>query len=102
MRPLSNGSKPSERGTLRIGIIGVGHIGGTLAGHFVRAGHEVVLSNSRGPETLEDLVSELGDGASAATAAEAARQGEVVVVSVPFGRIRDLPTEGFDGKVVVD
>lgn len=90
---------------MRIGIIGVGHIGGTLARHFVRAGHEVALSNSRGPDTLQDLVAELGELgelASAATAEDAARFGDVVVVSVPFGRYRELPTDGFAGKVVID
>lgn len=87
---------------MRIGIIGAGHIGGTLAGHFVRAGHEVAVSNSRGPETLEDLVAELGKGAQATTATDAARFGDVVVVSVPFGRYRELPTTGFAGKAVID
>jgi predicted dinucleotide-binding enzyme len=87
---------------MKIGIIGAGHIGATLAGHFVDAGHEVAVSNSRGPETLTGLVEQLGSGARAATAAEAARFGEVVVVSVPFGRFRELPTDGVAGKVVID
>ena len=87
---------------MRIGIIGAGHIGRTLAGHFVRAGHEVVVSNSRGPETLQDLVSELGARASAATPTEAARSGDVVVVCVPFGRFRELPADELAGKIVVD
>jgi predicted dinucleotide-binding enzyme len=87
---------------MRIGIIGAGHIGGTLARHFVDAGHEVAISNSRGPETLAGLVEQLGKGARALTAAEAARFGDVIVVSVPFGRYRELPTEGVSGKVVID
>jgi predicted dinucleotide-binding enzyme len=87
---------------MRIGIIGVGHIGGTLARHFVDAGHEVAVSNSRAPETLTGLVEELGDRAEATNPAEAARVGEVVVVSVPFARYRELPREGFAGKVVID
>ena len=87
---------------MRIGIIGAGHIGRTLAAHFVRAGHEVVLSNSREPETLKDLVAELGGGVSPSTAAEAARAGDVVVVSIPFGRLRELPADQLAGKVVVD
>jgi predicted dinucleotide-binding enzyme len=87
---------------MRIGIIGAGKIGGTLAGHFVRVGHEVAVSNSRGPDTLRDVVAEIGDRARATTAAEAARVGEVVVVSVPFGRYRELPTDGLAGKVVID
>jgi predicted dinucleotide-binding enzyme len=87
---------------MRLGIIGVGHIGGTLARHFVRAGHEVAISNSRGPETLQDVIEKLGGRARAMTAADAARFGEVVVVSIPFGRHRDLPSSGFAGKVVID
>ncbi|MDP9295226.1 MAG: NAD(P)-binding domain-containing protein [Actinomycetota bacterium] len=87
---------------MRIGIIGAGHIGGTLARHFVDAGHEVAVSNSRGPETLAGLVEQLGQEAQAMTAAQAARSGDVVVVSVPFGRYRELPTEGVSGKVVID
>jgi predicted dinucleotide-binding enzyme len=87
---------------MRIGIIGAGHIGGTLARCFVDAGHEVALSNSRGPATLGDLVDELGARAQALSAGEAARYGEVVVVSVPFGRYRELPSEGVAGKVVID
>jgi 8-hydroxy-5-deazaflavin:NADPH oxidoreductase len=87
---------------MRIGIIGAGHIGGTLAARFVEAGHEVVVSNSRGPQTLQGLVAQLGDRASAGTAAEAAQWGEVVVLSIPFGRFRDLPVEMLRGKTVVD
>ena len=77
---------------MRIGIIGSGNIGGTLARRFVDAGHEVAVSNSRGPETLAGPVEELGPHAEAVTAAEAERVGEFVVVSVPFGRYRELPT----------
>jgi 8-hydroxy-5-deazaflavin:NADPH oxidoreductase len=87
---------------MRIGIIGAGHIGGTLARRFVDAGHEIAISNSRGPETLAPLVEELGGGAHATTAAEAARFGEVVVVSIPLGRYREVPTDGVAGKVVID
>jgi predicted dinucleotide-binding enzyme len=87
---------------MRIGIIGAGHIGGTLAELFVRAGHEVAVSNSREPATLADLVARLGEGARAMTAQEASRFGEIVVVSVPFGRYRELPTDGVAGKVVID
>jgi 8-hydroxy-5-deazaflavin:NADPH oxidoreductase len=87
---------------MRTGIIGSGKIGGTLARRFVDAGHEVAVSNSRGPETLAVLVEELGPLAQAMTAQEAARFGELVVVSVPFGRYRELPTEAVAGKVVID
>ena len=87
---------------MRIGIIGAGNIGGTLARHFTRAGHEVAVANSRGPETLQNLVAELGERAQALTPAEAVAFGEIVVVSVPFGRYRELPEEGAEGKVVID
>jgi predicted dinucleotide-binding enzyme len=87
---------------MKIGIIGSGHIGGTLAKRFADAGHEVVVSNSRGPDTLASLVEQLGAGARATLPAEAARFGEVVVVSVPFGRYREVPAEGVAGKVVID
>jgi 8-hydroxy-5-deazaflavin:NADPH oxidoreductase len=87
---------------MKIGIIGAGRIGGTLARHFVRVGHEVAVSNSRGTASLLGLVAELGDRARAMTAQDAARFGEVVVVSVPFGRYRELPTDGVAGKVVID
>jgi predicted dinucleotide-binding enzyme len=87
---------------MRIGIIGSGNIGSALARHFVEAEHEVEVSNSRGPETLRDLVAELGERATAAKPENAATFGEVVVVSVPFGRYRELPSDGLDGKVVID
>lgn len=85
-----------------IGIIGSGNIGGTLAKLFAAAGHEVVVSNSRGPETLTDLVAEIGDRARAATALQAAQAGEVVVVSVPFLAVDQIPVEPLAGKVVID
>jgi 8-hydroxy-5-deazaflavin:NADPH oxidoreductase len=85
-----------------IGIIGAGHIGATLARLYASAGHEVVVSNSRGPETLSDLVAEIGHGVRAVTSAEAAAFGDLVVVSVPLRRYREVPREGLDGKTVVD
>ncbi|MEV4345118.1 NAD(P)-binding domain-containing protein [Actinoplanes sp. NPDC049596] len=85
-----------------LGIIGSGNIGSTVARLAVSAGHDVVLSNSRGPETLQDLVAELGPKARAATAAEAAAAGDVVVVTVPLKAYRDVPVEPLAGKVVID
>ena len=85
-----------------IGLIGSGHIGSTVARLAVDAGHDVVLSNSRGPETLTDLVNELGPHARAATAAEAAAAGDVVVVTIPLKAYRDVPIEPLRGKVVID
>jgi predicted dinucleotide-binding enzyme len=85
-----------------IGLIGSGHIGSTLARLAVGAGHDVVLSNSRGPETLTDLVDELGPQARAATPAEAAAAGDLVVVTVPLKAYREVPVEPLRGKVVID
>jgi predicted dinucleotide-binding enzyme len=85
-----------------IGFIGSGRIGGTLAHLAVAAGYDVVLSNSRGPETLEDLVIELGPHARAATATGAAEAGDIVVVTIPFRAYPTVPEEALAGKVVID
>src|SRR4051812_1877865 len=85
-----------------IGLIGSGHIGSTVARLAVDAGHDVVLSNSRGPETLTDLVDQLGPRARAATAAEAAAAGDIVVVTIPLKAYREVPVEPLRGKVVID
>lgn len=87
---------------MRIGIIGAGRIGGALAERLVGAGHEVAVSNSRGPETLASLVEGLGERGRAATVADAARFGDVVVVAIPMGRYRELPSDAVAGKVVID
>lgn len=84
------------------GFIGSGNIGSTVARLATAAGHDVVLSNSRGPETLADLVAELGEHARAATPEEAAKAGDVVVVTIPLKAYRDVPVEALAGKVVVD
>ena len=88
--------------TTTLGLIGAGHIGGTVARLAVDAGLDVVLSNCRGPDTLTGLVSELGPHARAATGTEAARAAEIVVVSVPLGVYRTLPAEALAGKIVID
>src|SRR6476469_170971 len=85
-----------------IGLIGSGNIGSTVAKLALDAGYDVVLSNSRGPETLQDLVSELGPRARAATAQEAAEAGDLVVVTVPLVNYRQVPVEPLAGKVVID
>jgi predicted dinucleotide-binding enzyme len=85
-----------------VGFIGSGNIGGSVAKLAVAAGYDVVLSNSRGPQTLAGLVASLGPKARAATAAEAAAAGDIVVVSVPFKAFRDLPVAELTGKVVLD
>jgi predicted dinucleotide-binding enzyme len=85
-----------------IGLIGAGHIGGQLARLAVRNGYDVVVSNSRGPESLAGLVEELGPRARAGTALEAARAGDIAVVTIPLKNIRQVPVEPLAGKVVID
>ena len=85
-----------------IGIIGAGHIGSQIARLAVASGYQAVISNSRGPETLAELVNELGPNARAATPAEAARAGDVVVVTIPLKNYRSVPVEPTAGKIVID
>jgi predicted dinucleotide-binding enzyme len=85
-----------------IGFIGSGKIGSTLARLAIDAGNSVVMSNSRGPGTLTELVADLGPHAGAATAADAGTAGDLVIVTVPFGRYREVPVEPLAGKVVID
>ncbi|MGI9822142.1 NADPH-dependent F420 reductase [Agromyces sp. Marseille-Q5079] len=85
-----------------IGIIGAGHIGSQVALAAVANGYEVVISNSRGPETLAELVDELGPNATAATAEEAAKAADVAVVTVPFKAYGAVPVEPLAGKIVID
>ncbi len=89
---------------MKIGIIGAGNIGGTLARRFRELGHEVFVANSRGPETLAGLAAETG--ATPVTAERAARDGEVVIVAITERNIEDLPKDLFagvpDSVVVVD
>jgi 8-hydroxy-5-deazaflavin:NADPH oxidoreductase len=86
----------------RVGIIGAGHIGSTLARGFAERGYDVVIANSRGPETLQDLVAELGEHVAAGTAEQAAEAGEFVVVTVPLKAVRDVPVAPLAGKIVLD
>lgn len=85
-----------------VGIIGAGNIGSALAKGFAQNGYDVVIANSRGPETLSDLVAEVGSRARAATAQEAADAGEIIVVTVPLKAIDDLPVAPLAGKTVLD
>ena len=84
------------------GFIGSGHIGSTLARLAVERGHRVVLSNSRGPATLADLVALLGPNARAATPQEAAEEAEIAVVTIPLKNYREVPVEPLSGKIVID
>ena len=85
-----------------IGFIGSGRIGGTVARLAAAAGYHVVLSNSRGPQTLQDLAGEIGPLASAGTVEQAAEQGDLVVVAVPLRAYRDVPAAPLAGKTVID
>jgi predicted dinucleotide-binding enzyme len=89
---------------VKIGIVGAGMIGGTLARRLVALGHEVAIANSRGPETIRELAADVG--ATAVTAAEAARSGEIVIVTIPERAVADLPKDLFSGVpddvVVID
>jgi predicted dinucleotide-binding enzyme len=89
---------------MKIGIIGAGMIGGTLARRLAQLGHQIAIANSRGPETLRDLASEVG--ATAVTALEAARSGEIVIITIPERSVPDLPRNLFAGVpadvVVID
>jgi 8-hydroxy-5-deazaflavin:NADPH oxidoreductase len=84
---------------MRIGVIGAGNIGATAARLFADAGHDVVISNSRGPESLR---AEEGDGIRAGTVEDAALHGEVVLVAIPLKAHPDLPAEAFEDRIVVD
>ncbi|MDQ6523572.1 NADPH-dependent F420 reductase [Nocardioides sp. LHD-245] len=85
-----------------LGIIGAGNIGSNVARAAVASGYDVVIANSRGPETLRDLVAELGPRARAASAEEAGAAGDVVVVTVPLHAVEKVPVEPLAGKVVLD
>jgi predicted dinucleotide-binding enzyme len=85
-----------------IGIIGAGEVGSQIARAAIACGYQVVIANSRGPETLVELVKELGPAARAATAADAAAAGDFVVVAVPLKLANDMPVEALAGKIVID
>jgi 8-hydroxy-5-deazaflavin:NADPH oxidoreductase len=89
-------------GVTTIGLIGAGHIGSQVARAAIASGYDVVISNSRGPETLTDLVSELGPRARAGTTQEAATAGDLVIVAIPLKAIGEVPVEPLVGKVVID
>jgi predicted dinucleotide-binding enzyme len=85
-----------------IGLIGAGHIGSQVARLAVAHGYDVVISNSRGPESLRELVNELGPRARAGTVLEAAQAGDMVVVTIPLKNIRSVPVAPLAGKTVID
>ncbi|TDB69896.1 NADPH-dependent F420 reductase [Micromonospora sp. KC721] len=85
---------------MKIGIIGSGNIGGTLARRLCALGHDVTITNSRGPQSLTGLAQETG--ATAGTLEDAVQDADLVVVAIPLFAVTQLPAELFDGKVVVD
>lgn len=85
-----------------IGLIGSGNIGSQIARKAIENGYDVVLSNSRGPETLADLVAELGPKARAATPVEAAAAADIAVVTVPLKNYTEVPVAELAGKIVID
>jgi len=85
-----------------IGLIGAGKIGSQVARLAVKSGYDVVVSNSRGPQTLTSLVKELGSKTRAGTAIEAAKGGDIVVVTIPLKNYRQVPVEPLVGKIVID
>jgi len=85
-----------------IGLIGAGHIGSQVARLAASHGYDVVISNSRGPDTLSELVKELGPRARAGTVDDAATAGDIVVVTIPLKNYRQVPAAPLAGKVVID
>jgi predicted dinucleotide-binding enzyme len=85
-----------------VGLIGAGHIGSQVARLAVANGYDVVISNSRGPQTLSALAKQLGVTARAGTALEAANAGDIVIVTIPLKNYRQVPVEPLAGKLVID
>jgi predicted dinucleotide-binding enzyme len=85
-----------------VGLIGSGKIGGTVARLAVAAGHPVILSNSRGPDTLAELAGQLGSLARAGTGQDAAEGGDLVVVTIPLRAFRNVGPGPLAGKTVID
>ncbi|MET0932877.1 MAG: NAD(P)-binding domain-containing protein [Mycetocola sp.] len=84
-----------------LGLIGAGHIGSQLARAAVAHGFDVLISNSRGPDTLAGLTLELGEKATAATTADAAT-ADLVAVAIPLKDIANIPGDLLAGKIVLD
>jgi predicted dinucleotide-binding enzyme len=89
---------------MHLAIIGSGRMGATLARHVVRVGHEALLANSRGPESLSTVAAELGEGARPLVVHDAVLLGELVFLAVPYRALPRVAADGepWDGKVVVD
>jgi 8-hydroxy-5-deazaflavin:NADPH oxidoreductase len=88
---------------VKIGVVGAGHIGGTAAKLFARAGHSVAVSNSRGPASLAALVGSMGPNSKATTPEDAVKFGDTVLLAIPYRKMDQLPAAGlFTGKIVID
>jgi 8-hydroxy-5-deazaflavin:NADPH oxidoreductase len=88
---------------MKIGIVGAGNIGGTAAELFANAGHEVVISNSRGPQSIASHVNSIGPTVTAKTVKDAVQFGEVILLAIPWRKRQELPSsELFEGKIVID
>lgn len=98
----TNSEGTSPDGATTVGIIGAGHIGSQLARLLVAHGYHVVISNSRGPDTLVELVTSLGSLARAGTVVEASLAGDLVIVSTPLSAVPTLPADHLAGKVIID
>lgn len=86
---------------MKIGIIGAGNMGSTAAHHLAEVGHEIMVCNSRGPETLTDLIDELGPNVQAGTVSETAEFGEIVIEAIPLNAYESLPADILSGKIVI-
>jgi 8-hydroxy-5-deazaflavin:NADPH oxidoreductase len=89
---------------MKIGIIGSGNIGATAAKLFANAGHEVAISNSRGPESFTSVVNSIGANVKAKSVEDAIKFGEVILLAIPWRKRQELlpASELFDGKIVID
>jgi predicted dinucleotide-binding enzyme len=94
--------REAEKHMTTLGLIGAGHIGSQVARLGVANGYDVVISNSRGPGTLTDLVRELGPRSRAATVLDAAKAGDIVVVTIPLKAYPSVPVDPLAGKIVID
>ncbi|KAA0941953.1 NADPH-dependent F420 reductase [Streptomyces apricus] len=101
-RDAGTGKRRTAVSTTTLGVIGTGMVGAAVARRAVDAGLNVVLSNSRGPQALAALVAELGPAARAATPAEAASAGDLVLAAVPLTAYERLPRAELVGKTVID
>jgi predicted dinucleotide-binding enzyme len=104
LQPLAASAQVTDRRKLRIGVIGSGHIGGTIGGLWVKAGYPVLFS-SRHPDELKDLVSRLGPLAQNGTVSEAIAFGDALLIAIPYGAVPQLGRDHKDplwGKIALD